>query len=52
MGETKGSNNPTQIKKCTCVHKEQDELHGKGNRVHNPNGKGDYKCTVCSNLKK
>ena len=34
------------ILKCTCKHKEQDELHGKGKRVFNKTTNG-YKCTVC-----
>ena len=42
----------SKIKKCTCPHKGQDELHGAGNRVMNmtTKGKGDtpiYRCTVC-----
>lgn len=41
------------IKKCTCKHKGQDDLHGEGNRVHNEvRGRGAagsavYRCTVC-----
>ncbi len=41
------------IKKCnTCSNKPhtQDELHGKGNRVHNEVKKQldtEYRCTVC-----
>lgn len=27
------------IIKCTCVHKAQDEFHGKGNRVANETSK-------------
>lgn len=51
MGESKGSNKPSEIKRCSCEHKAQDQIHGLGNRVHNPNGKGQYKCTVCGKLK-
>lgn len=39
------------IRKCNCEHKTQDELHGKGNRVHNPTAKGKLRCTVCKNEK-
>ena len=36
------------IRKCSCKHEEQDELHGKGNRVFNPTTKDKgYRCTVC-----
>ena len=41
-----------KIKKCTCSHKEQDRMYGKGNRVFTiAEGKGSHKgrirCTVC-----
>jgi len=52
MGETKGSNKPSEVKVCTCKHDSQDKIHGPQKRVHNPNGKGDYKCTVCGSIKK
>lgn len=52
MGETKGSNNPAQTKKCLCIHEFQDKQYGSGMRVHNPNGKGELKCTVCGSIKK
>lgn len=37
---------------CTCQHWDQDELHGKGLRVHNLALKGlntapGHRCTVC-----
>jgi hypothetical protein len=39
------------IKKCTCEHKDQDSMHGKGMRVHTPiNNKtnpNDWRCTIC-----
>lgn len=39
------------IKNCTCEHKEQDEMYGKGRRVKNlakgKNGEKIYRCTVC-----
>ena len=34
------------IKDCTCEHKEQDRLHGKGKRVYNK-GEKMARCTVC-----
>lgn len=41
---------------CTCEHKAQDELHGKGMRVFNwaknaNNKQGGYRCTVCGKVK-
>lgn len=42
----------TIIMKCTCKHEQQDEMYGKGMRVHNLGGKttkdGLYYCTVCA----
>ncbi len=41
------------ILKCTCTNIYQDKRYGKGNRVHNPCGKGQggktdqYRCVVC-----
>lgn len=41
------------IKKCKCKHKQQDNLHGDGKRVHNStkrtkaDGKPYQRCTVC-----
>lgn len=35
------------IKQCTCKHPAQDQLHGKGNRVHTRSVKGVESCTVC-----
>lgn len=41
------------ILKCNCIHKDQDEFHGRGNRVHNPllpekqNRAQIWRCTVC-----
>ena len=37
-------------KPCTCEHKGQDKLHGKGRRVHNETNNG-WRCTVCSSEK-
>ena len=43
----------TEIKKCTCEHKYQDERYGKKMRLHNEMGKcGGWRCTVCGNVKK
>ncbi len=39
------------IKKCTCDHVSQDELHGKGNRVFNlSQDKQKATCTVCGKV--
>jgi len=40
---------------CICQHKQQDELHGKGNRVHNKckrrvPGWTPWRCTVCGRV--
>ena len=35
------------IKQCKCKHAAQDELHGKGNRVHTTDKEGQDRCTVC-----
>jgi len=37
------------IKSCNCKDEQQDQIHGKGNRVHNlsADGKRAY-CTTCS----
>jgi len=37
----------TEILKCTCTHEFQDEIYGKGMRLHNVNTKGQAFCTVC-----
>lgn len=37
----------SEIKSCKCKHAAQDALHGAGQRVHNPNTKGGFVCTVC-----
>ena len=40
------------IKVCSCDHKGQDSLHGKGRRVHNYCGNsGHWRCTVCGSEK-
>ena len=44
------------ILRCTCENKGQDELHGKGMRVHNLALKGmntapGYRCTVCGKIR-
>lgn len=35
------------IFKCKCQHEQQDNLHGKGNRVMNATAKDQFRCTVC-----
>lgn len=47
------------IKKCTYEHKDQDKMHGRGNRVHNPTTKDKrgeqvvyWRCTVCKDMKR
>lgn len=36
------------IRKCTCTHKGQDSIYGKGMRVFNDATKeSKYRCTVC-----
>ena len=42
------------ILSCTCIHPDQDKLHGRGKRVHNQmqrsgGGAIKYRCTVCKN---
>ena len=44
------------IKPCKCTHAVQDELHGKGMRVHNKAkhriaGKTAWRCTACGTKK-
>ncbi len=43
--------------KCTCEHKTQDEMYGKGVRIANATAKqddkagtADVRCTVCSRV--
>lgn len=36
-----------RILKCTCTHEYQDEIYGKGMRVHNVTKDGNAACTVC-----
>lgn len=52
MGESKGSVKSTEIKLCSCKHEFQDKQYGEKKRLHNPTGKGEYKCTVCGSVKK
>ncbi len=35
---------------CSCTHKAQDEIYGKGRRLFNM-GKANYRCTVCKSTK-
>lgn len=39
-----------EIKPCTCQHKQQDAMYGKGNRVKNQTQSGNYRCSVCGNI--
>lgn len=40
----------TITKQCKCDHKDQDEIYGKSNRLHNLSEDGKKaKCTVCGN---
>lgn len=41
----------TKLIKCTCLHKDQDDMYGEQIRVHNINPKGDAKCTVCGSVR-
>jgi hypothetical protein len=43
-----------KILPCSCKHDAQDQMYGKGQRVHNPCGaknKGQVRCTVCGTKK-
>ena len=39
------------ILKCDCQHEYQEKKYGKDNRVHTPMKNGNYRCTVCLNVK-
>ena len=42
----------TKILPCSCSHPYQDEIYGKGNRVHNwARKKEAWRCTVCGTVK-
>lgn len=46
----------TEIIKCSCEHKYQDEKYGLGMRVHNqihtlPTMSDQFRCTVCGKVK-
>jgi len=44
----------TEIKKCTCIHVAQDDIFGKGYRVHNQSLRDrvvKWRCTVCGDVK-
>lgn len=36
----------SKVARCTCEHKVQDTVYGKGNRLHNGTKRG-WRCTVC-----
>lgn len=44
-----------KVLSCTCEHKYQDSIYGKGMRAHNPCKAGtssvSYRCTVCGTKK-
>jgi len=47
MAEVK-VNQRAEILPCRCQHEQQDEMYGKGKRVHCPtNTVGVFRCTVC-----
>lgn len=37
-----------RIMRCTCTHEFQDQVYGKGMRVHNVSKTGYAACTVCT----
>lgn len=42
----------TVIRKCSCIHEQQDKLHGKDFRVANICNNGDKsRCTVCKDVR-
>lgn len=41
----------TIIISCKCEHTFQDELYGKGRRVHNACLNNKARCTVCGDVK-
>jgi hypothetical protein len=42
----------TKALTCSCKHDVQDEIYGKGRRLHNFAEKKDlFRCTVCENLR-
>ena len=42
-----------KVLKCKCSHEAQDEIYGKGMRLHNHANKDDkWRCTVCGDTKK
>lgn len=49
MAETKEGNvkEGVRIMRCNCEHAVQDEIYGKGMRVHNVSKSGRAVCTVC-----
>ena len=41
----------TRIIGCTCHNKAQDKINGPGRRVHNETKSGQFRCTVCKDVK-
>lgn len=42
----------SKVMPCHCIHKDQDTMYGKGQRVHNAMAKKEtdrqqWRCTVC-----
>lgn len=37
----------TELKPCSCIHEQQDEMYGIGMRVHNSREESGFRCTVC-----
>ena len=53
--KTKTLTGGSEIVRCDCIHKAQDELHGAWRRVANyarngNNKQGGYRCTVCGRV--
>ena len=54
---TRHTSRPSAVIACTCTYashgiaaKNQDAIHGNGQRAHNPSADG-YRCTVCQRVK-
>jgi hypothetical protein len=40
----------SKVKPCTCSNEGQDNLYGKGNRLHNMKFDKSFICTVCGTV--
>ncbi len=47
MGNVAQQEKIMTIKQCKCKHEAQDQMHGKGMRVHTQSKDGVERCTVC-----